>query len=128
MFCGSCGAEINDQAVFCPKCGASTSAKSANASAGPSPAPAATTPDKKVTDFFIWSIVALVLCCNPIAIGAIVFSLQSREKMKANDIEGAKKASKFAMWFIIAAVATSLLTWALAIIFQLIGIACASAY
>ena len=128
MFCGSCGAAINDQAVFCPKCGASTSAKSANASASPAPASVATAPDKKVTDFFIWSIVALVLCCNPIAIGAIVFSMQSREKMKANDIEGAKKASKLAMWFLIATVAITLLSWVFVILCQVVLACTAEAY
>jgi uncharacterized membrane protein YvbJ len=81
MFCTNCGNEIDDKAVVCPKCGVPVQDANAN------------TPT--VPNNLVGAILSL-FCCLPLGIPAVVFACQVNSKLKAGDIEGAKKAAKTA--------------------------------
>ena len=76
MFCTNCGAEIDDKAVVCPKCGVPVQGANANTPTVPNN-PAGT--------------ILSLFCCLPLGIPAVVFACQVNSKLKAGDIEGAKK-------------------------------------
>lgn len=118
MFCSSCGAEISDQATICPKCGVSPSTKaSPNAGQGMNSFVAAS--GAKVPDYLVWSIVSTFCCCAPAGIGAIIFSLRARQQQKANDIANAQTSAKYALWFIVAAVALGVVFSLICVLIQL---------
>lgn len=118
MFCSSCGAEISDRATICPKCGVAPSTK-ASPNVSQEVKPSVVVSGAKVPDYLIWSIVSTFCCCAPVGIGAIIFSLRARQQQKANDIAGAQTSAKYALWFIIAAVALGIVVWLVYTIFML---------
>lgn len=63
--------------------------------------------------YLIWSILALVFCCFPTAIVAIIYSAQVSSKFYAKDYEGAKKCSDRAQIWIIASIVLGLVSAAL---------------
>lgn len=74
---------------------------------------AQTTPDghlwhpeqKCPNSYLVWSILSILLCCTPLGIVALVFSLQVNSKYFAGDIEGARRASERAqLWIILSIV------------------------
>ncbi|MBP5233663.1 MAG: CD225/dispanin family protein [Planctomycetes bacterium] len=91
MFCRSCGEQIADEAVMCPKCGTSVIARTAqtdNATAIP--------------NHLVGAILATIFCCMPFGVPAIVYAAQVNSRIAAGDLEGAMKASKNAkMWMLI---------------------------
>lgn len=76
MFCTNCGAEIDYKAVVCPKCGVPVQGANANTPTVPN------NPAGAILSLF---------CCLPLGIPAVVFACQVNSKLKAGDIEGAKK-------------------------------------
>ena len=92
MFCRSCGAQNDDRAVSCSKCGAPI----ANAvQALPS--------GQTIPNYLVQSILVTVFCCWPFGIPAIVFAARVNSKQAAGDVAGALEASKKAkMWIVIA--------------------------
>jgi len=65
----------------------------------------------------ICSILLLVLCCNIVAVGGLVFAILSKSDLDAGRIESAVKNSKIAMWFNIACLALSVIGTVLYVIF-----------
>ncbi|MDE7413965.1 MAG: CD225/dispanin family protein [Muribaculaceae bacterium] len=63
--------------------------------------------------FMIWSVLALVFCCFPTAIVAIIFSAQVSSRFYARDYEGARRASRRAEMWIIASVVLGVISMAL---------------
>ena len=62
-------------------------------------------PDRPTT-YLGWSIAAIILCCMPPAIVALVYSLKVSSKYNEGDYAGAQKASERAeIWLIVAIVA-----------------------
>lgn len=70
------------------------------------PNPAPCTPQEKMPPTnLVWSILALLCCCMPAAIVALIYSSQVSNKYHSGDLEGAKKASdRAALWVIISVV------------------------
>ena len=86
MYCKNCGAEINDGAVVCVKCGCSV----ANL-------------DKELATNLGLAIFSTMCCCLPLGIVSIVYSTQVSSKLLKGDVEGAKRSSKLAKnWAIVA--------------------------
>ena len=80
MFCRSCGAQLADKAVQCPKCGT-------------------TVVVKPIPTHMIDAIVATIFCCLPFGIPAIVYASMVNSRIASGDLEGAMRASKRAnMW------------------------------
>jgi uncharacterized membrane protein YvbJ len=131
MYCNACGAQNDDTAAACFRCGAALQTLTAQ----PQP------PDQPVTDNFqtpapfqqpyqqpyqmastpnipdnlVMAILSLVICgCLPLGVMAIVNATQVKSKLAMGDIEGAMKASENAKKFAIA-------SWAA-------GIFCCGAY
>jgi Interferon-induced transmembrane protein len=62
-------------------------------------------PPGSVKNWLVESILALVCCCWPVAIVAIIYAVQVNSKLAAGDYQGAVEASNNAkMWVIIAVV------------------------
>lgn len=98
MFCADCGAEINDKAVVCPKCGVPV-ASARNGAA----------PNVAVPNHMVGAILTTVFCCQIGGIIAIVYASQVNTKLAQGDIAGAQAASRTANGWIIANVIFGLL-------------------
>jgi hypothetical protein len=61
----------------------------------------------KPNNYFVWSILATVLCCLPLGVASIVFARQVDAKWNAGDPAGAAAASVKARNFAIAAAVVS---------------------
>lgn len=86
MFCKNCGTELVEGIDFCKNCG-----NAVNKPAEPE------VPEKKKyplnTGMFVWSLINMILCCQPAGILALVFTLLARyeEKLKADKYIGIAK-------------------------------------
>ena len=58
----------------------------------------------------VWAILALILCCNPLAIASVVLSAIASGEFKRGDIESARKHAKLSKIITIIAVALTLLS------------------
>lgn len=81
------------------------------------------TPDaeKMPPTYMLWSVLALVCCCFPPAIAAIVYSAQVSSRFYAKDYEGAKKASERAQIWIIVSIVLGIVGAAVYIPFSLLS-------
>jgi len=60
---------------------------------------AAVSPDVKIPNYLVQSILVTLCCCLPFGIAAIVFAAQVNSKIAAGDIAGAQESSRKAkMW------------------------------
>ena len=93
MYCGSCGAEREDGARFCKRCGRALEAPAPDAEAqAPEPPP-------HVENYLAQAILVTIFCCLPFGIVSIVYAAQVNGKVEAGNIEGAQRASANAkMW------------------------------
>lgn len=134
MYCNACGAQNEDTAATCFRCGATLQTVTAQpqqpqqpvTDTYPPPAPypyqeqypqpyqpASSMPN--IPDNLVMAILSLVICgCLPLGVMAIVNATQVKSKLAMGDIEGAMKASENAKKFAIA-------SWAA-------GIFCCGAY
>lgn len=84
MYCRQCGAENEDNAWKCIRCGAPLH----EGSQAPPPPPMANIPN-----YLAHSILCTLFCCLPFGIVAIVYAAQVNTKIAAGDIAGAQAAS-----------------------------------
>lgn len=91
MVCNSCGAEVSDKAVVCPKCGVQLTRKTA-APGNP----------VHVPNHMVWAILTTLFCCLVGGIIAIVYSSKVNTRLAQGDIAGAQAAAKTAKNWIIA--------------------------
>ena len=84
MFCKSCGKEIDDKAVICPACGATTGVAGA------------ATPAIKVENHLVGAILTTLCCCLPGGIVAIVYASKVNTLVAQGDVAGAQKAANTA--------------------------------
>jgi len=63
----------------------------------------------KPKNYVIWSVLVLIFCCNPIAIGSLIIGAQVENKYNSEDYIGAEKASKTALTLIIISVVITVL-------------------
>ena len=94
MFCKSCGKEIDDKAVICPACGATTGTAS----------PAGVTPAVKIENHLVGAILTTLCCCLPGGIVAIVYASKVNTLAAQGDIDGARKAANTAKNWILGSV------------------------
>ena len=93
MYCGSCGAEREDGARFCKRCGGALADPPPDAEA------LAAEPPPHVENYLVHAILVTVFCCVPFGVVSIVHAAQVNGKVEAGDIEGARRASANAkMW------------------------------
>lgn len=90
MFCAECGAEIDDKAVVCPKCGVPVAGKKL-----------AATSNAAVPNHMVGAILTAIFCCQIGGIIAIVYAAKVNTKLAQGDIEGALAASKTAYTWIV---------------------------
>jgi uncharacterized membrane protein YvbJ len=126
MYCNACGAQNEDTAATCFRCGAALQTATAqpqqppqtSADSYPPPAPyqqpyqqpyqMASTPN--IPDNLVMAILSLVICgCLPLGVMAIVNATQVKSKLAMGDVEGALKASENAKKFSIASWAAGIL-------------------
>ena len=91
MFCSKCGAEIDDQAVVCPKCGVPTARANA--------------PEVvNVPNHLVAAILTTIFCCLIGGIVSIIYSSQVNTKLAQGDVEGARAASRKSLGWIIGSI------------------------
>jgi hypothetical protein len=86
MYCSSCGAENNDNAHNCYKCGQPLGYR-------PGQTPG------YVPNYLVWSILVTIFCCLPLGIASIVYSSQVDTRLRLGDYDGAVDASNKAKTF-----------------------------
>lgn len=91
MFCTGCGAELNDNAVVCPKCGVPVAGRTVVAANS-----------IEVPNHMVGAILTTVFCCQIGGIVAIIYASQVNTKLAQGDIAGAQAASSTANGWIIA--------------------------
>lgn len=72
-------------------------------------------------NYLLWSILATIFCCLPLGIVSIIFSAQVSGKYFAGDYEGARRASRYAQYWIIASIVVGVVTATLYIPLSLLG-------
>ena len=82
MFCQNCGAEINDNAVVCVKCGCAV-VKKEQAQL-----------ETKVSNNLALAIFSTICCCIPTGIVSIIYATKVDGLLKSGDVSGAKDAAK----------------------------------
>jgi hypothetical protein len=88
MYCRKCGAQNDDNAYKCVKCGEILQQAGGGG-----------THPQTIPNYLAQSIIVTLLCCLPLGIPAIVFSAQVNGKIQAGDIQGAMESSRKAkMW------------------------------
>lgn len=89
MFCKKCGAQNDDNAYKCFKCGEILQQVTI----------LPPTPAVKIPNYLVQSILVTLCCCLPFGIVSIVYAAQVNGKVQAGDIQGAIDASgKAKMW------------------------------
>ena len=116
MYCKKCGQMIEDNASFCPFCGESVvpgaagnspsfdsqSAASPFNGANPYDAPQlggqyqAAVQGEVASPFLIPNILGTLLCCSPVFIVGLVFSILSNNKAGAGDVQDANSKAQVA--------------------------------
>lgn len=87
MYCRKCGAQNDDNAYRCTRCG-----DFLHAGPGlPQPLPL---PPGGVPDYLVHSILVTLFCCLPLGIAAIVFAAQVNGKVQMGDVAGALESSR----------------------------------
>lgn len=96
-FCALCGAQIPDGANFCASCGAPRAGSTPNQS----PYAVHSTVEKRVSDCLAWSIVSTIIFF-PIGLGALIFSLLSRNAASEGNLSSATSYAEGArVWNIV---------------------------
>ena len=90
MFCAQCGAQIDDKAVVCPKCGVPVAGSK----------PATQVAAVGVPNHLVGAILTALFCCLIGGIIAIIYSTQANTKLAMGDVDGAKAAAKTAQTWI----------------------------
>ncbi len=83
-------------------------------------------PPGTVKNWLVESILALVCCCWPLAIPAIVFAAQVNGKLASGDYAGAVQASKSAKMWLIIAVCAGLVVQSIVAVVQIIAVIAAN--
>lgn len=100
MFCKECGAQINDKAMICPKCGVPVAA-----------AKPTVTSNEKVSSHMVEAILVTLFCCLPFGIVSIIYASKVNARLAMGDVEGAKAASRSAnRWLLTGAGLAGVLT------------------
>ena len=89
MFCKRCGAELAEDQVFCTVCG-----EAVNDAPVVNDAPIIEEKKERLhVGMFVWSLINMLICCQPAGIIALIFTLLARyeEKVKADKYLGIAK-------------------------------------
>lgn len=113
--CPACGADLPPGARFCDRCGAAVARADVHDPFGPYraevPPQGATPPGApavRVPNHLVPAILATVLCCAPFGIPAIIYAARVNEKVARGDMEGARRDSRLAGNWALAALVTGL--------------------
>ncbi|MFI5378182.1 MAG: CD225/dispanin family protein [Tepidisphaerales bacterium] len=100
MFCQTCGAQVDPNVRFCPRCGAATApvqTQPVQYATPPqyqyAPPPQQFYPPGTVPNYLAQAILVTVLCCMPFGIVAIVKASQVNSRLAIGDWQGAVNAS-----------------------------------
>ena len=109
MTCGKCGAAIADDVNVCPQCG--TSVARPTVVEGKAAA---------IPNHLVGAIISTLCCCLPFGIPAIIFATQVNSKIAAGDLEGARKASKNALTWMLVSIGVGIVLQVINILIQVI--------
>ena len=98
-FCKNCGAQLEESAKFCPSCGTAQAEQAPAEVVTPeieipvqeinaAPAPEKASGNLNVAQL-VWSIINLLVCCTPLGIAALIFTVIAKDAATAE--EEAKK-------------------------------------
>ncbi|MBQ7376905.1 MAG: zinc-ribbon domain-containing protein [Clostridia bacterium] len=109
-FCSNCGTKLEENEKFCPNCGTQreqvANAQNAEASAEPQVvvnngnqnenynAAVMGASGKLDTPSLVWSIINLIVCCQPLGIASLILTILAKEAPTAADEEKKLKAAK----------------------------------
>ncbi len=107
MFCSKCGAENNDNFVFCYYCGEKLEQQIVESKI-------------IVPNYLLLAILSTIFCCMPIGIVAIVFACKVDNKLEKESYTEAKDASKMAKVFIWISFGVGIVIWFVSIAIAII--------
>ena len=91
MYCRRCGAQNDDNAYRCTRCGDFLHA---------APGASMPLPPGGIPNYLAQSILVTLFCCLPLGIPAIVYAAQVNSKLQMGDTAGALDASRKARIFV----------------------------
>jgi hypothetical protein len=119
-FCRHCGAALNPEQVVCVRCGSQVTGRPAGRGTVPAKNYDGTIPMPNGVGYLIWSIISTLLCCLPLGVVGIIFSINCMNDVTAGRYDSAVKNSKVAFWCNIISLIGGLI---IGCIFFLIGLA-----
>jgi hypothetical protein len=75
-----------------------------------------------IPDYLPWSIAATLLCCTPLGVPGIYYSIKANSARTAGNLETARGQAQIARKWLIAAVATGVVLWVVYLMIMMIGI------
>ena len=114
-FCRQCGAALNAEQVVCVRCGSPVSTSPMRN------APMGNYSGEPVSDHLVWSIITTLLCCMPVGIAAIVFSVMCKNDLAAGRYDSAARNSNIAFYCNIGGLVGGIIVTLLAIIGAVAG-------
>lgn len=116
MICGKCGAVIADNTNVCPQCGTSVARPTVTTNNGAA-----------IPSHLVGAIISTLCCCLPFGIPAIIFASQVNSKAAAGDLEGARRASKAALTWMLVSIGVGIVVQFIALLINLIPVVAAAA-
>jgi uncharacterized membrane protein YjgN (DUF898 family) len=84
--------------------------------------PVAATPDPVIHTHLGWALLSAILCFLPVGLVAVYFSLRTHRALEDGDLDGAARASRRSVHWLVAALVIGVLLYLfLAIVFALLG-------
>ncbi len=108
MYCSKCGNLVDDNVMYCPKCGAEMK-KDQQPVQGNAPTQGQYPPD----NYLVWAILSTLFCCLPLGIASIIFASKVDSAYQRGDYHGAMEASRKAKQFATWGAVTALIVWAI---------------
>lgn len=75
--------------------------------------------EKRPSTYLAWNIVMTLCCCTPAGVVGIIYSSLVNQRWMRGNVEGAKKASEMAAWWLILSFTLGLVFWPFQMLFQL---------
>lgn len=105
MHCKNCGAEINEKAVVCVKCGSKVESLTAAT---------------KISNNLALAIISAICCCLPLGIVSIIYSCKVNTHLAADNISAAENCALLAKKWAWAAIISGFIIGVISFVIQIL--------